>query len=157
MYYIILHAEEVVGYTTIMPMSQEKILAILDDKAFLRDIKPEDLDQFKPGKKLYIYIGTMRTKPNISKTEKRAYGVRLIGGLITTIMEMSEKGIDIDTIYARSKTVDGIRVLKHMGFTEISSTTHYKNYSLTMDKEGKIPWQKYEQAFKKKKTSNSIF
>jgi hypothetical protein len=151
MYYVVVHGEEIVGYTTIMPMPQEKILAILEGKEFLKNIKPEEIEEFKPSKPLDIYIATMRTKPGISRTEKRAYGVRLVGGLITTIMDLIESGIDINTLYARSETVDGIRILRHMGFTEISSTTHYKNYSLKMNEEGKRLWKKYEHTFLRRK------
>ena len=152
MYYIVRHGEEIVGYTTIIPMKEEKIKAILENKEYLADVKPEDIEEFAPGKELYVYISTMRTKPGISKTEKRAYGVRLIGGLITTIMEMIKRGVNIKTLYSRSETVDGIRVLKHMGFTEIPSTTYYKNYMLRIEEEGKQLWEKYENTFLRRKS-----
>jgi hypothetical protein len=150
LYYVVRHKGEVVGYTAIIPMKREKIQRILEEKDFMKDVKPEEIEEFKPGTPLHIYISTMRTKRNISKTEKRAFGVRLTGGLITTLIELINKGITIDTLYARSETVDGIRALKHMGFTQISSIRGYKNYALRLDDKGMKIVQRYEQALKKR-------
>jgi len=64
---------------------------------------------------------------------------------------MIDRGIDIKTLYAKSETVDGIRILKHIGFTEIPSITGSKNYILKMDEEGKQVLEKYKRTFIKGK------
>lgn len=156
-YYVVKHKGEIVGYTAIIPMKPEKIQKILANEEFMKDLKPEEIEEFTPGKPLHIYIATMRTKHGISKTEKRAYGVRLIGGLITMLKEMIDKGVIIDTLYARSETVDGIRVLKHLGFTEISSARDYRNYALKMDDTGMKMLQKYKQALIKRNMPEEEF
>jgi hypothetical protein len=162
LYYVVKHRDEVVGYTAIIPMRPEKIQKILRNKEFMKDVKPEEIQEFKPGTPLHIYIATMRTKLGISRTEKRGYGVRLIGGLITTLIELIDKGVIMDTLYARSETVDGIRALKHMGFSEISSTrtsptTVYKNFVLKMDNTGTKTLQKYKQALIKRNIPEEEF
>ena len=53
-------------------MKPEKIQKILTDQEFMRDVGPEEIEEFKPGKPLHIYLATMRTKRGIGKTEKRA-------------------------------------------------------------------------------------
>lgn len=145
-YYVVRKDGEIAGYTAIIPMNQEKIRKILANEEFMKDVKPEEIEEFKPGSPLHIYLSTMRTKLGISKNEKRAYGVRLIGGLITTLIEMIGNGINIDTLYARSETVDGIRLLKHLGFTEISQTKDYKNFVLKLNNGGMQTLEKYKQA-----------
>ncbi len=145
-YYVVRKDGEIAGYTAIIPMKQEKIRKILANEEFMKDVKPEEIEEFKPGSPLHIYLSTMRTKLGISKNEKRAYGVRLIGGLITTLIEMIDNGINIDTLYARSETVDGIRLLKHLGFTEISQTKDYKNFALKLNNGGMQTLEKYKQA-----------
>jgi hypothetical protein len=162
LYYVVKHRGEVVGYTAIIPMRPEKIQKILENKEFMKDVKAEEIQEFKPGIPLHIYISTMRTKRGISRTEKRAYGVRLIGGLITTLIELIDKGVIIDTLYGRSETVDGIRALKHLGFSELSSTrtsptTVYKNFVLKMDDTGTKTLQKYKQALTKRSLSEEEF
>jgi len=145
-YYVVRKDNETVGYTAIIPMKPEKIRKILANEEFMKDVKPEEIEEFKPGSPLHVYLATMRTKLGISKNEKRAYGVRLTGGLITTLIEMIDNGINIDTLYARSETVDGIRLLKHLGFTEISQTKDYKNFALKLNNGGMQTLEKYKQA-----------
>jgi len=145
-YYVVRKDDEIVGYTAIIPMKPEKIRKILANEEFMKDVKPEEIEEFKPGSPLHVYLATMRTKLGISKNEKRAYGVRLTGGLITTLIEMIDNGINIDTLYARSETVDGIRLLKHLGFTEISQTKDYKNFALKLNNGGMQTLEKYKQA-----------
>jgi hypothetical protein len=117
----------------------------------MKYVKPEEIEEFKSGPPLHVYIGTMRTKRGISKIEKRAYGVRLIGGLITTLLEMIDRHITFDTFYARSEIVDGIRTLKHLHFSQISSTRNYQNFALKLDSEpGKEILRKYKQALERR-------
>ncbi len=150
LFYVVEHDGEIVGFTSIIPLKPEKIREVLDSSDLIMNIDPEEIDEFKPGKPLHVYIATMRTKPNISRLEKRSYGVRLIGGLISTIIDMLENGVNICAFYAKSEAVDGIRVLKHMGFTEIPSVTESKNYILKMDKEGKAILEKHKRFFKER-------
>jgi hypothetical protein len=146
LYFVIEHDNEIVGYTSIIPLKPKKIKEILDSKEPAMDVTVDEIEDFKPGRPLHIYIATMRTKPNISKTQKRAYGTRLLGGLITTIVDMLENDINIHTLYAKSETVDGIRALKHMEFVEIPSVTDSKNYILELGKEyGKAAIKKYKR------------
>lgn len=145
-YYVVRKHSEIVGYTAIIPMEPEKIRKILVGEESMKDVKPEEIEEFKPGNPLHVYISTMRTKLGINKAEKRAYGVRLIGGLITTLIEMLDNNINIDTLYARSETVDGIRLLRHLDFTEISQTKEYKVFVLKLNDGGMKTLEKYKRA-----------
>ncbi len=145
-YYVLEQDGDIVGYTNIMPLAPEKIQERLNSDGTTINVTPEEIGEFKPGKPLHIYIVAMNTTPNITKTEKRLYGVKLIGGLINTIAEMVENGVSIDTLYTKSDTVDGIRILKHMGFTEVSSlSTKFRSYTLRMNEEGKQLLEKYRR------------
>ena len=63
---------------------------------------------------------------------------------------MIENGINIDTLYTKSDTVDGIRILKHIGFTEVPSlSTKFRNYTLRMNEEGKQLLEKYKHTLYK--------
>jgi len=150
LFYVVEHDGEIVGFTSIIPLEPEKVKETLDSSNPIMNIVPEEIGQFEPGKPLHVYIGTMRTKPNISKLQKRSYGVRLIGGLISTILDMLGNGINIQAFYAKSEVVDGIRVLKHMGFTEVPSITESKNYILEMNKEGRATLEKYRRYFEER-------
>jgi hypothetical protein len=150
LFYVVEHDGEIVGFTSMIPLKPEKIKEILDSSDLIMNITPDEIDEFKPGKPLHVYIATMRTKPNISRLQKRSYGVRLIGGLISTIIDMLENDVNICAFYARSEAVDGIRVLRHMGFTQIPSVTDSKNYILEMDKGGRTTLEKYRHFFRER-------
>ena len=66
-------------------------------------MKAEEIENLQPGKTYNIYINTIRTKINISRLEKKTYGVRLIEGLIIVILAMIRRGINFDTLYAGAK------------------------------------------------------
>ena len=144
LFYVVKRENEVVGYTAILPMEPEKIERILANKEFLKDMKPEEILEFKPGKPLHVYVMTMVTKPGISKAKKRAYGSSLIAGLVTAITELGKKGIIIDMLYGRSDTFDGIRAMKHIGFTQILSTTNMQNFILKIQESNLF--REYRQA-----------
>jgi N-acetylglutamate synthase-like GNAT family acetyltransferase len=146
LFYVVKRDDEVVGYTAIIPMKPEKIQKILVNEEFIKDVQPEEIQEFQPGPPLHIYAMTMITKPNISKGKKRAYGSSLVAGLITAITELGKKGVTIHTIYGRSETVDGIRALKRIGFTQIPSVTTMQNFALKMDESDAPLFREYKRA-----------
>jgi hypothetical protein len=157
-YYVVEHNNMIVGYTGVLPLKAEKVQEVLSTEGLVLDIKPEAIEEFKPGNPLHIYIMTMRTQPHISKSEKRAYGVRLVGGLITTFIALIDRGVTIDTLYAESEFVDGIRLLRHMHFTEVPSTTSLKTYILKMNSpEAQEMLQKYKYAFTRRNMPEEAF
>ena len=132
LFYVVEHGSEIVGFTAIIPLKPKKIEEILNSDELAMNINSDEIDEFKPGKPLHLYISTMRTKPDISMLEKRSYGVRLVGGVISVLMDMLEKGINLSTICAKSEAADGMRILKHAGFSEFPSVTDSKNYVLNV-------------------------
>jgi hypothetical protein len=65
-------------------------------------------------------VGVM---PHTPKTDRRLWGARLLSRMLTVFVRFGERGIVINSIHARSRTPEGIRILRHMGFTEVPSTT----------------------------------
>jgi len=147
LFYVVEHGGEIVGFTAIIPLKPKKIEEILNSDELAMHINPDEIDEFKPGKPLHLYISTMRTKPDISMLEKRSYGVRLVGGVISVLMDMLEKGINLSTIFAKSEAADGMRILKHIGFSEFPSVTGSKNYVLNVDEVSKETLAKFGRLF----------
>ena len=57
-------------------------------------------------------------KPGLSLSQKRLYGERLILGAKSVLLDLAMRGIIIRRIIAHSFTSDGIRLMRHIGFTE---------------------------------------
>jgi predicted DNA-binding transcriptional regulator AlpA len=135
--YIVRHEGELMGYASIVPLSPEILEPLLKDEIYAKDLTPDEIEQFKPGKPIQLYIMAMGVKPRLSKLEKRTYASRLIKGIVKEIIEMGGRGIDIETIIARSETPDGIHILRHLGFTEVpSEVPGTRNFIIEVAKSG---------------------
>jgi len=148
--YVLRHDGQMMGYATIVPLKLEKIDKILREEELSKDMKPEEIEQFIPGKPLHLYIMAMGVRPGISKLEKRTYGSRLLSGLTKVIIEMGKSGIIIETLVARSDTPDGINLLRHMGFTEIpSEIPGTRNFVIEVERSGIPAIIEYKKALAK--------
>ena len=63
LFYVVEHGGEIVGFTAIIPLKPKKIEEILNSDELAMNINSDEIDEFKPGKPLHLYISTMRTKP----------------------------------------------------------------------------------------------
>lgn len=57
-------------------------------------------------------------KARVSLSQKRAWGERLILGAKSVILNLDKRGIVLRHIVAHSFTPEGIRLMRHIGFTE---------------------------------------
>jgi hypothetical protein len=73
---------------------------------------------------------------NMSRGERRIYGARHINALRQALLDLGKRGISIEKIYARSDTPEGIRLMRHMGLTEVPSTTDKRNFYLDVAESG---------------------
>jgi len=149
LFYVVKSEGQVVGYALVIPLKLEKIENILSGAEFAQETKAEEIEDFIPGKPMHIYLMAAGIIPGVSHYEKRAYGARLIGGMMKVIIDLGKRGIIIETLVARSDTPDGIRLLKQ-GFTEIPTPTYARNFIIKV-KESGIPFiQEYKQALRER-------
>jgi hypothetical protein len=139
--------DQIVGYTGITPLKPGKMESVLAQTLPVR-VSPEDMEVFEAGKNLDIYIGVMVVKPGFNPLVKHTYGSRLIANFIDVIVGCGEKGVSIGTIAARSNTADGIRLMRHAGFTEIKRATPERRTFVINVEQSAIPFiEQYKQAF----------
>jgi hypothetical protein len=138
--------EVTIGYTGITPLKPGKLDGVLAQTLPVR-VLPEDMEVFEAGKHLDIYIGVMAIRPGFTSAEKHTYGSRLIAGLAGTIIDLGRQGVIIDTIAARSSTADGIKLMRHIGFTEIERATPERRTFIINVKPSGIPFmEQYKHA-----------
>lgn len=144
-FYVLKSDEQVVGYAAMLPLKIEKIEKILSGEDSSQLTIAEEIEEFKPGKPVSIYLMAAGVLPGLSRYEKRSYGARIISGMINAIIDLGRAGVIIETLAARSDTPDGIRIMKK-GFTEVPSTTYARNFIIKVRESG-IPFvQEYKQA-----------
>jgi len=115
---------ELLGYVNTVPFTanNEKVYKCLTVD-FLSDVNitPDDIETYKAGKHIHLYIMAVCINPNLKKSERRKYGATLITRFITKIKELGARGVIIEKITARGDTPSGVRLLQAFGFTEVQS------------------------------------
>jgi hypothetical protein len=144
-FYVLKSEDQVVGYAAMLPLKPDKIEKILSGEESSQLTNADEIEEFKSGKPLTIYLMAAGVIPGLSHYEKRSYGARIVSGMINAIIDLGRKGVIIDTLAARSDTPDGIRIMKK-GFTEITSTTHARNFVIKVRESGMPFVQEYKQA-----------
>jgi hypothetical protein len=129
-FYVLRIDGQVIGYAAFLPLKPEKIEKILREEEFSQDLTAEDIEEFQPGKPFHLYYMAIAVKTDMSRAERRIYGARLIHGVLNALVELGKRGIVIETMTARSDTADGIRLMRHLGLTEVTSTTEKRNFVL---------------------------
>lgn len=139
-FYVLRKGEDIVGYHSMVAIPQKKIEAILREEQRPKDIRPDEISPFAPGQELDIYVivtGIRRSLDGraIEGREKGAYASSLIRGMAHQFEELGERGVQIRSIYARSRTEDGIKFIRDLGFEELPySPVHGKHlFKLDID------------------------
>lgn len=147
-FYVLKADGQVIGYAAILALKPEKIEKIFQEEEFAQDLTADDIEEFQPGKAVHLYFMAIGINTNMSRVERRIYGARLISGLKRTLVNLGRRGINIQTLYARSNTPDGIRLMRHMGLTEITSNTEKRNFVLEIERSGISEIVQYKEALK---------
>ena len=111
----------VVGYSTILVMPPTTLDLFIRDALPVDEIRPDMLDVFQPNKALHLYVMSLVIDPQYPKLKKHEYGSRLIQGIFSFFLGLAERGIEVESITARSETPDGIRLMRKLGFPTVKS------------------------------------
>ena len=116
------HLGAIVGFTSMLPLDKEIIDGILHGEVKISSLTVNDIELFRPGKPLHLYWAAICVDPKVQSTVlRREYGARLVGGSIGIILDFAYRGIEIETISARSRKPEGIRLLRKLGIPQIRS------------------------------------
>jgi hypothetical protein len=127
-FHVLKQGETVVGYVGIFPLKHEaieKIMSGIPESRFrIEVLAPEYITQFKIGEaeEVFLIIGA---KQDVKKS--KLYGARLISGTVEFFETLARKGIIIKKAYATSRTQDGIRISKGLGFKRVTPTNEEDN------------------------------
>ena len=146
--YLLRAGDQIVGCAFIFPLAPERITELFSyEETQAPSIMSEEIQPYRPGVAFHLYIRAVGILPDIPKIDKRVWGGQLLTKLIGTFIAFGTHGIDIKTIQARSRTPDGIRILRHIGFTEVPSTTTSHNFLIDVEHSGLPAVQEYKAAF----------
>jgi hypothetical protein len=126
-------------------------------QAISKDLTEEDIFPFEPQTPVHIYGMANGVKPGLSLSQKCLYGERLILGAKSALLELGKQGIIIRHIIAHSSMPDGIRLMRHIEFSETSpKAAGLRDFFIDMENSG-IPFMReYKEALKKARAQNTI-
>lgn len=120
-FYVLKQDDLLVGYLALFPLKHEAIERIMSgvaESTFRTEVLiPENITQFKPGEadEVFLLIGV---RQNVKKST--LYGSRLIGEGIGVMEQFARRGIVIKRLYATSRTRDGIKLCRDLGFKQVT-------------------------------------
>lgn len=122
-FYVLKQEDIVVGYVGLFPLKHEaieSIMAGMEESRFRTNIlAPTNILPFVVGDNIELFL-IIGAKQDVKKS--KIYGARLISGTIEVLEHFARKGILIETLYATSRTRDGIRLCKGLGFEQTTPT-----------------------------------
>lgn len=119
MYMSIKENGKVVAYSSLIPLEQDIILALLEDKIRERDIPLTAIQQWTdPG--LSVYVASITVKPSGILQRDRELGGILIRHTVKWALSLDRQS-DIKSWYGIGATKEGQHLFERLGFTEIIS------------------------------------
>ena len=126
--------EEIMYTNTPSPLTAEKVLP------------------FIPGKPIDNVFLTIGVRPGLDPTQRRVHGSHLITGAMDVLEEFARKGMPVKKLYATSRTTDGIKLCRDLGFQEMQLTPEDDTIRFELDLETtQSPFlRKYQQSIKRR-------
>lgn len=141
----------VIGFTTILPFKpgSRKLKEVLTaDRVSDINLSPGDIEDFKPGNKIHLYIAGIGIDPSIDKYKRKEYGARLVRDLIATIVDLGARGVIVEKLFAQGATRAGVRLLQSFGLHETASKASTKRvFTMDIQESGSRVSMQYKQAF----------
>jgi hypothetical protein len=148
--YLLKQEDQIVGYLSIVPLLPETIEDLLTQRRFAKDLTADDILPYTPNTPVDLYGMAIGVRPGVSLSQKRAWGAALILGIRSTFQSLGQRGIIIRHIKAHSTKPDGIRMMRHLGFTEtVSAVPGMHNFTIDVEQSGLPFIKEYKEALKK--------
>ena len=151
--YVLKRNKEIVGIATMLPFKSESKKfdeILMGDTSILLgniNISQDDIEEYKPGNHVQLYVAEIGIKPSLDKDLRRKYGAKLISKFMDSIANLGNKGVIIDKIIAVGATRSGIRLLQHFGFSEITfPRPDTRVFVIDMEKSGAPVIRAYREA-----------
>ncbi len=146
--YLLKQDGQLVGYLSLVPLTPKAIEDLLTQRRFAKELTEKDIVVYVPGQPVDIYGMAIGTLPRVSKAQKREWGAALLRGAHDVLEHLGCRGIIIRSLKAHSTTPDGIRLMRHLGFTETeTSIPNMRDFVIDVTTSG-IPFiMRYKEAF----------
>jgi hypothetical protein len=117
--YHVSYADKLVAFAHLVPLREEVINQLLQNKIHWADIDPQkDIEQFETGKIINLYAYAIASDQTLGETTRQHYMFVLLRGIGEKLNELGKRGIIIKNVYGLSSTPTGIAMALHIGMKE---------------------------------------
>lgn len=150
MYYIVKQDNIIVGFLGITPIKRETLEKMMERPGL--NETTEDILVFEDGVPIHGVFLEIGVRSDIPINKK--YGRHLIEGGFSVLEKFATRGISIEKAYAHSRTPDGIRLCRKMGFKEIppAEGDNKVRFELELDVSSYPLLRNYQEIVKKYKS-----
>jgi hypothetical protein len=147
--YLLKQEGQLVGYVSLVPLRPETIEDLLSQRRYAKELTADDILPFEPGVPVDLYGMAIGVRSGVSLRQKREWGAALLSGVRHLLLELGQRGVILRTIQAHSTKPDGIRLMRHFGFTEMEpKVPGFHDFFIDVDVSG-IPFLvEYKEALR---------
>lgn len=143
----------VVGFLCILPLLRDVLDRFLRGEISPADFTNEDIPLFASGATIHLYIIALAIDPQYPLTLKHEYGRSLLAGFFSFLLALGERGVNVETITARSHTQDGIKLMRKLGLPWlVSPVPGMELFSVRVAESGMPFLRKYRAKLAEKQT-----
>ena len=107
---VLRQGDKVIGFATLIPLKKntDKIEKLFRSETVSQaQITSNDIEVFRPGKRIHLYIGAIAVDPTMDKNKRKKHGATLVRELINKIIELGRRGVIIEDISALGASHSG--------------------------------------------------
>ncbi len=131
-FYVLKYADTVVGYSTLMPITERAHDEIIQTgKPGYDVIKLDDILPFTPDHLLNYVFLEIAVRDGVPKPKQ--YAMHLISGTSRALDDFARQGIIIKKLFATSRTPDGIGISRRLGFKETPLPPNGETFAFELD------------------------
>jgi hypothetical protein len=147
--YVLKRDGAIIGYFSMQAMRKEAIKRIFTYKD--SSVQIEDMVPLVPGELLECYISAIAVNTvGLDRIRSRIYGMLLLMGVSDRLVDLGKEGIHIHKIWAKSRTVSGIRLSRDLGFEELGYIDNEQvGFVLDLERSDLPTIKKYKEALGK--------
>jgi hypothetical protein len=119
-YYVVKQEGIVTGYIGFLYLNEEVTQHIMSESVPGVPSPPStEVLPFTPGKPIHgLWVG-LAVRPGLPSTQARYTGRHLLAGAIEVLENLAREGMPVKKLYATTRTSDGIKLGRKLGFREI--------------------------------------
>ncbi len=150
-YYVVKQDRIVTGFASLLYLTDDILQQIMNTD-HPQPVKAEHIRLFTPGEPIDHLFITVVIRPGLDSTVRRQHGSHLLTGIIDVLEDFARKGMPVRKLYATSRTTEGIKLCRDLGFKEaqIKPEDDTLRFELDLETSDSPFLKKYQQAIKRR-------